>query len=384
MAFIPYGHQVIGDDDLQIVRAVLKSDYLTQGPYVRKFEEAVAKYCGVKYAVAVSSGTAALHLAYLALGVNKGDEAITSPITFLATSNAALYVGAKPVFADIGFSFPNISVCEIKKKISKRTKVILPVHFSGHPCAMDEIHVIAKTNKCFVVEDACHALGSKYYHNGQWVTIGSCRHSDMCVFSFHPVKTITSGEGGMITTNNKKLYGRLLKLRCHGMEKNKSTEKKGPWYYEMKTLGYNYRMSDMQAALGFNQLKKISRFIAQRRLILAGYNEAFSDQENISVLPELEGCFNAAHLCVLLIDFKNIGQSRKDFMLDLRSRGVGTQVHYIPVYRQPYYKKLFNLDPNDFPRSEMYYSRCVSIPLFPTLNQKEIKKVITSIKDMVS
>ncbi len=310
MKHIPYGRQFIDKDDIKEVVKVLKSDWLTQGPMVRKFEEALAKYCGAKYAVAVSSGTAALHLACIAAGLKKGDEAITSPITFLATPNAVLYTGARPVFADIEHDTVNINPEEIRKNITKDTKVILPVHFAGLPCDMPKIAKIAGKHNLVVIEDACHALGAEYKTNEKWVKIGSCKHSDMTVFSFHPVKHITTGEGGAITTNDRRIYERLKALRTHGIYKDKNTAKKGPWYYEMRELGFNYRLTDFQCALGLSQLKKLNRFIRRRREIVKMYEESFKANEFFSLPEEVENVKSSWHLYAIRLKDERENRAR--------------------------------------------------------------------------
>ena len=292
---IPYSRQFIDEEDIEEVVKVLKSDFITQGPKIQEFEKKLAKYCGPKYAVVFNSGTSALHGAYFALlGLRKGDEFITSPITFVATANAGLYLGAKPVFVDIEADTGNIDALKIEKKITKKTKLIVPVHYAGHPVDLEKISEIAKKNKLFVVEDACHALGAKYRRqkavsskqnkdkkSEDWIKIGSCKYSDMTVLSFHPVKHITTGEGGSVLTNNEEFYQRLLMFRTHGITKDSSrftihdSRLIGDWYYEMQFLGYNYRMTDIQAALGTSQLKKLDSFVDRKRAIADCYNKAF-------------------------------------------------------------------------------------------------------------
>lgn len=383
--FIPYGKQWIDDNDIDAIVKVLKSAWVTQGPKIKEFEEKIAYYCGVKYAVAVSSGTAALHIACLAADIKKGNEVITSPITFAASANCVLYCGGKPVFADIQHDTINIDPIEIEKKINSRTKAIIPVDFAGHPCDLKEIHVIAKKNNLIVIEDACHALGAEYRNN----KIGSCKYSDMTIFSFHPVKTITTGEGGMVLTNRKDLYEKLLLLRSHGITKDNSkftssrhrfAEEK--WYYEMQFLGYNFRITDIQCALGISQLKKIDKFVKRRREIVQIYNKAFKNIEGINIpfkKPEVE---SACHIYVIRLNLNNFKVGRKEVFDALLKENIGTQILYIPVYRHPYYqglgyKKVY------CPEAERYYEETIALPLFPSINKREIKYVIEKFTNIV-
>ena len=384
MKHIPYGRQSIDKDDIKEVVKVLKSDWLTQGPVVQKFEEALAKYCGAKYAVAVSSGTAALHLACIVAGLKKGDEAITSPITFLATPNAVLYTGARPVFSDIDYNTVNIDTKELEGKITKKTKAILPVHFAGLPCNMPEIAKIAKKHNLKIIEDACHALGAKYKTNGKWVKVGSCKHSDMTTFSFHPVKHITTGEGGTITTNNKKIYEKLKALRSHGIYKDKNVLKNGPWYYEMRDMGFNYRITDFQCALGISQLKKIDSFIKRRIEITDIYNSFFKNIRGMEIPFSGNDFKSSWHIYVLKIDYKYFGLKRQAFMDALKNRGITTQVHYIPVYRQPFYKANFRFNPKDYPQAEDYYSMALTLPVYPDLKDGNICRIVKSIKEIIN
>jgi perosamine synthetase len=380
MKAIPYGRQSISPEDIKSVTRVLSSDMITQGSKVLEFEKKLASYCGAKYAVAVSSGTAALHLACVASGLDSGDEAVTTPITFLATANSILYAGAKPVFADIDPDTFNISPQQIEKRINSRTKVILPVHFAGLPCDMPKIHGIAKKNHLKVIEDACHALGSEYKYKGKWYKVGSCKHSDVTVFSFHPVKHITTGEGGAITTNNKNLYKKLLALRSHGVYKtHKMGREKGLWYYEMRDLGLNYRVTDFQCALGISQLKRIDKFIGRRKKIAQIYNKEFLDVDTLKTPFLNVDSRHAFHLYVLRINFKKIRQSRKNFFYKLKKKGINVQVHYIPVYLQPYYRKM-GFRRGLCPNAENFYKKAVSLPLYPSLSKKDTSYVINNIK----
>ena len=328
--YIPYGRQCIEQDDIDAVVEVLKGDYITTGPTVAEFERVVAEYTGAKYAVAVSNGTAALHIACLAAGIKEGDEVITTPITFAASSNCALYCGATPVFADIDPDTYNIDPKDLERKITARTKAIVAVHFTGQPCKMDEIHRIAKKYNLLVIEDAAHALGADY--NGK--KIGSI--SDMTTFSFHPVKHITTGEGGMVTTNSEELYEKLVQFRSHGITRDRRFMKKeeGAWYYEQLNLGFNYRITDIQCALGVSQMKKLDRFVERRREIAARYHKALGDCKQIILPKQEQGCNNSWHLYVVQI----LDKSRKEVFDALREKNIGVNVHYIPVYKHPYYQ----------------------------------------------
>lgn len=378
---IPYGKQILDQNDIDAVVRALRSEKITQGPLVDVFEAKLAKWCNARYAVAVSSGTAALHLATLALGLGKGDEILTTPISFLATSNAALYAGARPVFCDVDYATANLAVSRLENHIHRATKAIYPVHFGGLPCDMPAIYKIAKKYDLFVLEDACHALGAIYKSNGSWFKVGSCAHSDMAVFSFHPVKHITTGEGGAITTNSEKFYKKLRCLRSHGMVRSPGLSKRiGPWYYAMKDLGFNYRLTDIQAALGISQLKKLNRFVKRRREIAAAYDQAFKNLPQVVLPEEPDGFVGAYHLYPLRIDFGKIGISRATFMNELLKRKVGTQVHYIPIYTQPYYRKLGYRD--HCLEAERYYTNALSLPIFPKMKNRDIQKVVRSLSDI--
>jgi UDP-4-amino-4,6-dideoxy-N-acetyl-beta-L-altrosamine transaminase len=375
--FIPYARQSIGRSDIKAVTDVLRSDYITQGPRIGKFEEKLASYCGAKYAVCVSSGTAALHIACLAAGIGSGDEAITSPITFVASSNCVLYCGGKPVFADVEKDTANIDCNEIERKISKNTKVIIPVHFAGHPCDLEELSNIAKKHRLLVIEDAAHALGATYKDE----KIGSCKYSDMAIFSFHPAKHITTGEGGAVLTNRKDLYKRLLIFRNHGITKDSSEfgvrnlESQGPWFYEMQELGFNYRITDFQCALGISQLKKLDRFVEKRRKIAAAYHKKLGRFSDIDLPVEKPYARSSWHIyCIRLRDYKK----RKIVFENLRKAGLGVQVHYIPVYLQPYYQKL-GYKKGLCPKAEDFYHREITIPLYESMSKSDIDYVVNVI-----
>lgn len=381
--FIPYGKHWVSADDIKAVTEVLQSNFLVQGPCVSRFEKELCRLTGAKYAVAVSSGTAALHLAVLSLNIKPGSEGITSPNTFAASANAMLYNQVKPIFADIDEKTYCIDPLEIEKKITKKTKLIIPVDFAGQPAPVEKIHALARKHKIFVVEDAAHAIGSKY-KDGR--SVGSCAYSDLTIFSFHPVKTITTGEGGAVTTNSYELYRRLERLRSHGITRETQElihQSPGTWYYEMQELGFNYRLSDFQAALGLSQMKRLNKFIKRRREIVKKYNLAFAGLKNLITPPEREKVYSAFHLYVVLIDFKALGKTRADIMDELKNLGVGSQVHYIPVYQLPYYKKVFNYKKEDFPKEEKYYAGALSLPLFPKMKESDVKQVIRVVKKVI-
>ena len=364
---IPYGHQWIDNTDIKAVVRVLKSDWLTQGPAVELFEKAVANYCGATYAVAVSSGTSALYMAYRAAGITAGDEVITTPLTFAATSNMLFFCGAEPVFADIDKDSLNIDLGEIEKKITKKTKAIATVDFAGNPCDYKRILTIAKKHKLLVIEDACHALGAKYQNK----RVGS--FADMTILSFHPVKHITTGEGGMILTNNKIFYEELKVLRSHGIIKK---PEKGGWYYEIENPSFNFRITDFQCALGLSQLKKLDKFIKRRREIVQLYHKNFKNIKNIILPQESKGSASSWHIYPIQV----AGQDRKKVFDRLRENGIGVQVHYMPLHLHPFYQKKFGYEAGDFPVAGQYYERAISLPLFPSMTSSNIKKVIATVK----
>ena len=376
---LPYGHQWIDEEDIKAVSEVLRSDWITQGSKVAEFEKEFASYVGAHYAVAVNSGTAALHAACFAAQIEKGDEVITTPITFAASANCVLYQGGTPVFADIDTDTLNIDPEEIKKKITKKTKALIPVDFTGLPVDLKEIQEIARQNNLIIIEDASHALGATYKDN----KIGSI--SDMTIFSFHPVKHITTGEGGMITTNNKKYYERLKIFRTHGItkEKDRLLNYDGPWYYEMQELGYNYRLTDFQCALGLSQLKKIDRIIQRRREIAKKYNCEFKDIPEIKIPQISQADSNPSwHIYIIQVNLEKLKEGRREIFEALRAENIGVNVHYIPVHLQPYYQKIFGYHLGDFPRAEDYYSRAITLPIFPKMSDRDVDDVIKAVKKM--
>jgi UDP-4-amino-4,6-dideoxy-N-acetyl-beta-L-altrosamine transaminase len=371
---INYGRQTIGEDDIKAVSDVLRSDFLTTGPLVDRFEKRFAEFVGARFAVAVSNGTAALHLACLAAGV-KGGEVITSPITFAASANCALYCGARPVFADID-KHGLINPEEVEKSVTKKTRALIPVHLAGLPCNMEQISAIAKKHGLTVIEDCSHALGAEYKGS----RIGDCRHSDMCTFSFHPVKLMTTGEGGMITTNSEKIYKRLKKLRNHGITKEPKEfvgRPDGPWYHEIQELGYNYRLTDIQCALGLGQLTKAERFIRDRQKIAGKYQKELGPVREIELIGVPNDRTHAYHLFIIMLDTP---KKRLGLFEHLSKSGINCQVHYIPVYLHPLYQGL-GYERGLCPRAEEFYGRILSIPIYPGLTDEETDTIITSIKE---
>ncbi len=368
---IPYGRQSIDEDDIQAVVEVLRSDFLTTGPVVGEFEKAVAEHTGAKYAVAVSNGTAALHAACYAAGIGEGDEVITSAITFAASGNCALYCGGTPVFADIDSVTYNIDPADIRRKVTKRTKAIIPVHYTGQPCDMDEIHAIAREYGIIVIEDAAHALGATYHDK----KIGAL--SDMTTFSFHPVKHVTTGEGGMIMTNDAKLYKRLNLFRTHGITRDKTLmqHNEGEWYYEQLELGYNYRITDFQCALGLSQLRRLDASVRRRIEIAHRYDEAFANLPGIVMPAQAPERQNSYHLYVIQVTH----MPRREAFYKLRAAGIGVNVHYIPVYKHPYYQTHGYADVH-CPNAEALYERIISLPMYPTLTEEQQEYVIAQVR----
>jgi UDP-4-amino-4,6-dideoxy-N-acetyl-beta-L-altrosamine transaminase len=381
--FIPYGRQWIDENDIKAVEAVLKSDYLTQGPAIEDFEKSIKQITGARFCVAVSNATQGLHIAVSALEIDEGLAGITTPITFVASANCLISNNLVPLFADIDPKTYNISPKEIERKITTKTKIIIPVDFAGQAIDIETIKQIADKYHIYIIEDAAHAIGSTY-SDGR--PVGCCHKSDMTVFSFHPVKTVTSGEGGAITTNNETLYKRLLKLRTIGITKDELelSRNPGPWYYEMQCLSGNNRMTDIQAALGRSQLAKLAFFKQRRREIITKYNEAFSDIPYIVIPYEMKKVDTCFHLYVLQIDFEKIEKTREQVMNELREKGIGTQVHYIPVNSQPYYAKRYGYKRTDCLVAERYYDKCLSIPLFPKMSDEDVEDVIEGISALNS
>jgi len=383
---IPYARQSISEADIAAVEAVLRSDFLTQGPAVPRFETAVAGRCGAKHAVAVSSGTAALHLACLALDVGPGDRVWTSPITFVASANCARYCGAEVDFVDIDPASGNISPAALEKKLARAAaegclpKAVVAVHLAGEPVDMARIGKLARRFGVRVIEDAAHALGTE----DEAGPVGACRYSDIAIFSFHPVKTITTGEGGMALTNEPALARRMAELRCHGITREPermSRAPDGPWYYEQTALGFNYRMTDLQAALGLSQLDRLADFLARRRALAERYDALLADLPLTPLARDRHGR-SAVHLYIVRLDRARLRRPHRDMVEALHAARIGVQLHYIPVHLQPYYRAL-GFAEGDYPEAEAYYGEAVSLPLFPPLPEAEQDRVAEALREAV-
>ena len=377
--FIPYGSQWVDEDDIKEASETLRSDFLTTGPKIEEFEKKFAEYVDAEYAVAVANGTAALHAANFAANISEGDEVITTPITFAATANSVLYQGGTPVFADIDEKSYNIDPKSVEKKITDKTKAIIPVHYTGQPCEMDEIKKIADRYGLTIIEDGAHAFGATYKDK----KVGSI--GDMTTFSFHPVKHITTGEGGMVTTDSKELYNKLKQFRTHGITKEESNyinETDGPWYHEQQMLGFNYRITDIQCALGISQLEKADKFLKRRREIAKRYNEAFKDFEGIKIPYQAENTNSSWHIYVIKLELDKLTKDRKKIFKELQKENLGVNVHYIPIYHHPYYQKL-GYEKGLCPNAEKLYERIITIPLFPKMKDEDVKQVIKRVKKII-
>jgi len=396
---VPYGRHQIDDDDIAAVVEVLKGDWLTSGPQVEEFERALAERLGVEHAVVCSSGTAALHLAALALELGPGDVLFVPTITFVATANAARYVGAEVVFVDVEPDSGLLDINSLNRALedhrTEGRRVISPVHLMGQCPDMVELAKTASRHNAVIVEDACHAIGTTYPDaNGNQVNAGACEHSEMAVFSFHPVKTIAMGEGGAVTTGNAGLAERMRLMRSHGIHReagkfelnDRAFDQSGtanPWYYEQTDLGFNYRASDIHCALGLSQLRKLDRFSRARKELAARYDKLLAEHSGVvKTVSRTPGCDPAWHLYVVLIDFEGMGIERSALMRDLRERGVGTQVHYIPVHTQPYYRQS-NSD-SDFPGAEAYYARALTLPLFPGMQTDDVDHIVETLISLLA
>jgi UDP-4-amino-4,6-dideoxy-N-acetyl-beta-L-altrosamine transaminase len=383
---IPYGRQQINQTDINSVIDVLNSDWLTQGPAIERFERAVADYCGVRYAVAVNSATAALHIACLAAGLGPDDALWTTPNTFVASANCGLYCGARVDFVDIDPKTYNISIealqtkLEIAEQENKLPKILVPVHFSGQSCDMRRILELAQQYGFSIIEDGSHAIGGRY----QEKKVGSCAFSNMTVFSFHPVKIVTTGEGGMVLTNSQELYDKLILFRSHGITRNPDFmdgESHGPWYYQQIDLGFNYRMTDMQAALGASQLLRLDEFVEKRHKIAKRYNEELKDLP-LTLPWQHPDNYSAFHLYVIRLKLKEIKTTHRQVFDKLRSVGIGVNLHYIPVHTQPYYQK-FGFKLGDFPQAENYYNEAISIPMYYGLTEEDQSFVINTLREVL-
>ena len=387
-SYIPYGRQDISQQDIDAVVEVLHSDWLTQGKAINHFEQAVADYCGVKYAIAVSSATAALHIACLAIGLGEQDYLWTSPNTFVASANCGLYCGAKVDFVDIDPFTYNLSIDELTQKLNVNgadqqgclPKVLVPVHFAGQSCDMEKIAALSQQYGFHILEDASHAIGGKY----QGKAIGCCEFSDLAVFSFHPVKIITTGEGGMVLTNREDLYEKLIRLRSHGITRNPDLMQAGShgaWYYQQLELGFNYRMTDLQAALGVSQMKRLDEFVARRQFLAERYNNLLKDLP-ITLPDQHPDTESSWHLYVICLHLDKISKTHRQVFDDLRQVGIGVNLHYIPVHTQPYYQNL-GFKWGDFPRAEGYYKNAISIPLYYGLSDQEQDLVIAGLQEIL-
>lgn len=377
---IHYGHQYIDDADIEAVTKVLKSDFITCGPMIEQVERKLCALTGAKYAVIVSNGTAALHLACMAVGVSEGDEVITTPMTFAASANCALYCGARPVFADINPDTYNISPAEIEKKISPNTKAVVAVDFTGQAVELDEIKNICRNHKLCLIEDASHSIGTNY----KGMHVGSI--ADMTTFSFHPVKTVTAGEGGAVLTNNENYYKYLLLGRAHGITREKSWMQgasEGGWYYQQLELGYNYRMTDIQAALLNSQLDKLPQFIKRRKEIVTRYNEAFAEMPQIVIQQEIKESDTARHLYLIQLVLEKLSVGRKEIFDALAAEGIVGNVHYIPVYYFPHYQKL-GYKKGLCPKAERLYERIITLPLYYSMTDEDVKDVIKAVQKVLA
>jgi len=394
LPFLPYGCHAIDDDDIEAVSRVLRSDFLTTGPAVAEFEGAFARETGAAHAVACANGTAALHLAALALEIGPGDHVVVPTITFLASANAARFVGADVIFADVDPETGLMGAGDLSAALdanrNKSIRAVFPVHLAGRPADPEGVSAVAHAAGIGIVEDACHALGTRYQTADGQVSVGGCSHADMATFSFHPVKTIASGEGGMVTTNDAALAARLRALRSHGMTResvdmqiaDRAFDPDGtlnPWYYEMPEIGFNYRLSDIHAALGASQLGKLEKFAARHRALAAVYDELLEPlAPEIVPVRNRQGTDPVQHLYQVLIDFPALEMTRATLMNTLRASGIGTQVHYIPVHTQPYYRAAYG--DLELPGAEAFYQRCLSLPFYPGLTDDDAARVVDSLR----
>ncbi|MHB0806453.1 UDP-4-amino-4,6-dideoxy-N-acetyl-beta-L-altrosamine transaminase [Stutzerimonas nitrititolerans] len=384
---IPYGRQDVTQADIDAVVEVLRSDFLTQGPQVPRFEQAVAQHVGAGHALAVNSATSALHMACLALGLGPGDWLWTSPITFVASANCALYCGAKVDFVDIDPRTYNLCPQVLERKLEEAErdgrlpKVVVPVHLCGQPCDMQAIHALAHRYGFKVIEDASHAIGGKYRNE----LIGNCRYSDITVFSFHPVKIITTAEGGMALTNDAELASRLALLRSHGITRDPAQmthEADGPWYYQQIDLGFNYRMTELQAALGNSQMERLDQFVARRHQLASRYDDLFADLP-VTTPWQHPDSYSGLHLYVIRLQLDKIARTHRQVFEALREQGIGVNLHYIPVHTQPYYQRM-GFRQGDYPEAERYYTEAISLPMFQTMTEAQQDEVVAAVRKAVA
>lgn len=379
MKQIFYAKHTVGKDDIKALEKIFREEWLTQGKRVGEFESKIARYCGARYAVAVNSGTSALHLATFAAGITSGDEVITTPLSFSATANCILYEGGFPIFADADYETGLLDPEEVEKKITDKTRAVITVDYGGHPSFFRELKSICARNHIVFIDDAAHSLGAVYHQK----LIGT--QADITIFSFHPAKLITTGEGGMLLTNNKTFYERALLLRNHGITKRAKdflyrSEQRKPWYYEMQELGYNYRLTDFQCMLGLTQFQKIQTFLKKRREIAHAYTKLFEGDKRFKTPKELEGCESAWHLYPLRIRDKSINKEK--IFQKCKEQNIFPQVHYIPIHTHPYYQKNFSYRRGDFPKAEAFYEEEISLPLYPTLKMSDVERIVKIIKSI--
>lgn len=380
---IPYGRQSINHSDKKAVLEALSAEFITQGPRAAKFEEAIAHFCGVKYVVVFSSATAGLHAACAVAGLKKGDEAITSPISFAASANCILYQGARVRFADVDADTAQITADTVSTQINSKTKIIIPVDFTGRPVDVAALFALAQKKKIVMIIDAAHSMGASYLVRGRQYQVGSCSHADMTVFSFHPVKSMTTAEGGAVTTNNKDYYEKLVRFRQHGITKtvrefvNPEFSRCG-WYYEMQDLGYNYRLTDIQCALGLSQIKRLKTFIDQRRHLVSIYRDKLKGVVGFLKGDDVSHA-SSHHLLPILVEPRR----REEIFNRLRSAGIGVHLHYLPIYRLPYYAKNFPENPRNYPQAEKYFRSAITLPVFPDLKKREQDFVIKTLKRII-
>ena len=377
--FLPYGRQWIDEEDIDAVISVLRSDWITQGPLVQRFEQAVAEQCGALYGVAMANGTAALHAACVAAGIGDGDQVITTPLSFVASANCVLYCGGQPIFADVCTDALTIDVTEIEKRLTPKTKAIIAVDFSGHPCELDEIRAFAQKHNLIVIEDAAHSLGA--FYKGK--PVGGL--SDMTVLSFHPVKHITTGEGGMVLTNNPEFAERLERFRTHGITRQRESFQEvdqGPWYYEMLDLGHNSRITDFQCALGLSQLNKLNMFVESRRELARCYQESLEELQEIQLPIELPTVRSSYHLFPIRLQLQQLKKTRREIFQELQDCGLGVNVHYIPIPWHPFYQKL-GYQKKQWPVAEAAYEELISLPIWPAMSKNDVDRVIQSVKKVV-